>query len=178
MDVLPLCVYQKHGSFYLVKQGKWHFLTKERAEINNQLYLRFGFIDGDVPKWWKEHLQRSALDRYLLDVLGRAKQNAKGRKVKAFDLSKDDALDLLKAGGYRCAVTNTPFSLEVLSHDGRKPFAPSIDRIDSQVGYAKDNCRIVCLATNIAMNTWGDGVLLTMLKYARKRPSIRQSPIS
>ena len=143
MGILPSCVYFKHGSFYLVKAGKWNFLTKDREDINNQLFLRYGFVDGAVPKGWQEHLAHSALDRYLLTVLARAKQNAKGRKIKEFNLSKDEVLDLLKQGDYRCAVTNTPFSLDVLSHDGRKPFAPSIDRIDNAAGYVKENCRIV-----------------------------------
>lgn len=49
MEALPKCVYFKHGSYYLVKQGKWHFLTKDVDQISNQLQLRFGFADGKVP---------------------------------------------------------------------------------------------------------------------------------
>lgn len=177
MEALPKCVYFKHGSYYLVKQGKWHFLTKDVDQISNQLQLRFGFADGKVPYGWKEPMVRSALETHLLSVLGRARQNAKGRKIKEFEIDQDYVLGLLKECGYRCSVTNTPFSLEVISHDGRKPFAPSIDRIDSAAGYVEGNCRIVCLAANIAMNTWGDSILLTMLKYARKRPSIGQCQI-
>lgn len=32
----------------------------------------------------------------------------------------------------------------------------------------------MCLAANIAMNTWGDEVLLTMLKYAKNLQRIGQ----
>lgn len=153
-------------------------LPYQGARANQQsAFLRFGFADGKVPNGWKDHLQRSALEAHVLSVLSRARQNAKGRKIKDFEIGPDYVLDLLKGCGYRCSVTNTPFSLEVISHDGRKPFAPSIDRINNAAGYIEGNCRIVCLAANIAMNTWGDTVLLTMLKYARKRQSIRQRPI-
>lgn len=41
----------------------------------------------------------------------------------------------------------------------KNPYSPSIDRIDSRIGYTKSNCRIVCVAANYAMNEWGDSVL-------------------
>lgn len=172
---LPRCVYLKHGSYYLVKGGRWHFLTKDADGINEQLYLRFGFVDGVVPYGGKKNSRRCALDAYMTNVLARARQNAKGRgRCMEFSITADDVVQKLRRGKYRCSVTGVPLSLEVLSHDGRKPFAPSIDRIDNRQGYTADNCRVVCLAANIAMNTWGDGVLFTMLKYAKRLESIGQ----
>lgn len=174
-ETLPKCVYLKHGAFYLVKNGKWHFLTKDRSKINEQLMLRFGILNGLVPSGRIDLTSRPILEAYTLNVLARARQNAKGRnKVREFTLTPDEVLGSLRATKYRCSVTGTPLSLEVLSTDGRKPFAPSIDRIDNARGYTADNCRIVCLAANIAMNTWGEGVLLTMLKYAKGFQSIGQ----
>lgn len=185
--VLPRCVYLKHGSYYLVKDGVWHFLTKDENGINEQLFLRFGFVDGVVPYGGKKrpcglaktrNTRRSAIDSFMTSVLARARQNAKGRRrVREFSLTPEEVLQKLKECKYRCAVTGVPFSLEVLSHDGRKPFAPSIDRIDNEQGYTDGNCRIVCLAANIAMNTWGDGVLLTMLKYAKNLQGIGQQQV-
>lgn len=35
------------------------------------------------------------------------------------------------------------------------PRKATIDRIDSNKGYTMDNCRVVCLAVNIALSTWG-----------------------
>lgn len=174
---LPKCVYFKHGAYYLVKGGKWHFLTKDRDGIDEQLHLRFGFANGVVPTGWTQHQQRNAMDAYIATVLVRARQNAKGRKrVKEFTLTVEQAIEKLRETKYRCSVTGTPLSLEVMSHDQRKPFAPSIDRIDNELGYTEENCRIVCLAANIAMNTWGEGVLRTMLSYAKSLPNIRQTP--
>jgi hypothetical protein len=111
----------------------------------------------------------------MTNVLARARQNAKGRgRIREFTLTPEETLQKLKECKYRCSVTGVPLSLEVLSRDGRKPFAPSIDRIDNERGYTADNCRVVCLAANIAMNTWGDEVLLTMLKYAKNLQRIGQ----
>lgn len=47
---------------------------------------------------------------------------------------------------------------------GRRPLAPSIDRIDSSLGYTRQNCRIVCAAVNYAMNVWGEDVLWRLFK--------------
>jgi hypothetical protein len=174
-EKLPRCVYLKHGSYYLVKGGKWHFLTKDKEGINEQLNLRFGFDQGLVPYGSAKSQRRSDIEAYVANVLARARQNAKGRgRILEFSITREDVISKLKQAKYRCAVTGTPLSLQVLSHDGRKPFAPSIDRIDNEKGYTADNCRVVCLAANIAMNTWGEGVLLTMLKYAKGLESIRQ----
>lgn len=44
------------------------------------------------------------------------------------------------------------------------PFAPSLDRINCGGGYTKDNTRIVCVAVNVAINTFGDDVFFKMLE--------------
>lgn len=58
-----------------------------------------------------------------------------------------------------CALTGIPFEFERESAVSRRPFAASIDRKDSSLGYSVDNCRIVCVAVNLAMNAWGEAVL-------------------
>lgn len=175
MDKLPKCVYFKHGAYYFVKAAKWHFLTKDRDGVNEQLRLRFGILDGEVPAGKIDAKSRSALDSYMTNVLARARQNAKGRsRIREFTLTSEEVVHMIRSVKYRCSVTGTPLSLQVMSADGRKPFAPSIDRIDNARGYTADNCRIVCLAANIAMNTWGEDILLTMLRYAKSSQSIRQ----
>lgn len=62
-----------------------------------------------------------------------------------------------RAGGF-CEVSGIPFS-----HAGeRHPFSPSVDRIDSKIGYQEGNIRIVCLIANFAMNTWGEEPLYVL----------------
>lgn len=171
---LPRCVYEKHGAFYYVKRGKWHFLTKDRNEILKQLELQFGIANGDVKYGNNAAKTKPLLKLHLATSLTRAKQNAKGRG-KEFNITLDSIYDLLDECGGRCAVTGAPFSLDFISRDGRRPFAPSIDRINSAIGYVPGNVRLVCLAANLAMNTWGEDVLQTMLRYSRKRQSIRHA---
>ena len=40
----------------------------------------------------------------------------------------------------------------------RRPFAPSLDRIDSSGGYTRDNTRLVCQAVNFALNAFGEDI--------------------
>ncbi len=48
----------------------------------------------------------------------------------------------------------------------KRAFAPSIDRIDPEKPYTLDNCRLVMVAVNFAMNTWGEDTFLRLAKLA------------
>ncbi len=63
-----------------------------------------------------------------------------------------------------CAVTGKQFSLVSVKGAYRRPFAPSVDRIDCSKGYVVGNVRIVCVAVNVALSDWGDGVLYELAK--------------
>lgn len=104
-----------------------------------------------------------------------ARKNAATRGL-AFELSMEDVDALVAASGGRCAVTGIALSNDRgLLPQGRKmrrPWAPSLDRLDSAQGYSLGNCRIVCCAANYAMSQWGEEVLVEMAKaIARKRMS-------
>jgi hypothetical protein len=62
-----------------------------------------------------------------------------------------------------CERTGHTFTYTIGSRDCRNPWFPSIDRIDSSLGYTKDNCQIVCLIYNIAKNRWTDAIMLEMV---------------
>jgi hypothetical protein len=46
----------------------------------------------------------------------------------------------------------------------KRPFAPSIDRIDCSAGYTFENCRLVCIAVNIALSNFGDETLIRIAR--------------
>jgi hypothetical protein len=76
-----------------------------------------------------------------------AQRNAKSSGV-LFSLTKNDVLEMFARGGRKCALTGIPFSLERVNGSRRRPFIPSIDRIDSKGGYTADNVRLVIWAMN------------------------------
>lgn len=93
------------------------------------------------------------------------------KKGFACALTKQDVLELLRDCGGRCSVTGIPLALKQ-TVPGRRvsPWVPSIDRINSERGYEKGNCRIVCYLANIAMSQYGEDALEAMLfSYASLR---------
>lgn len=96
------------------------------------------------------------------------------RRGMEFDLSEDFIKTLLAESNNRCVLTGIHFDLWHDSQFRARPWAPSIDRIDCSKGYTQDNVRIVATAVNIALNSFGDEVLMkvaegmVMVKYGMK----------
>ena len=79
-----------------------------------------------------------------------------------------------KEGEGRCMLTNLPFrETQVGAGKARRPYAPSLDRIDSSKPYTRRNCRLVLQAVNFALNAFGDDVFLLMAEGATK---VRDAP--
>lgn len=148
---LPRGVYWRHGAYYRVVKRVWY---------------RLGSAPDTPLPTDRLRLERAQIRAYALTVLCRAKQNAKGRRQIEFALTERDLDDMLAAAKWRRSVTGTPFTLEVIA--GKRPYAPSIDRIDSAKGYFPGNCRMVCVAANYAMNVWGEAVLRQMMRNGRR----------
>lgn len=153
---LPKCVHFKHGAFYYVKRGKWVRLGTTLADVNSELTA------AQVAA--EQYHVDNATRRYAMRQVARSRANAKGRRQLEHTLTWDDVKVMLDTTGWRCAVTGTPLSLAEVGPRKLRPYAPSIDRIDSDKGYVPGNCRVVCAAANMAMNAWGAGVLHTLLR--------------
>lgn len=89
-----------------------------------------------------------------------AKKRADRSKL-SYDLTNNDITYLWERSGGRCEVTGIEFEFEAMEakHE-RRPFAPSVDRLDNSIGYTLRNVRLVCVIVNIAMNTWGEHALM------------------
>ena len=97
----------------------------------------------------------------ILKAANVAIRQAKGRSPRSgreWGLEFSDAAFFLKRQDYKCAVSGVPFSLESVGLAKTRPYAPSVDRIDSSKGYVLDNVRFVCMSVNFLMNSWGDEV--------------------
>lgn len=97
---------------------------------------------------------------WLGGMLNSARSRAK-RTNRSFDLTLGKLRELALRSNGRCMVTGIRFTPP---RGKRDPFAPSLDRIDSSLGYEYDNCRMVCVAVNLAMSNWGEDVLMLIAK--------------
>lgn len=97
----------------------------------------------------------------LLVYLVRGRERAMRRdraRGRTSTLSPQDLRILFDRSGGKCEATGIPFSLQPAPNCRRKPYAPSLDRLDNSRPYSLDNCRLVCVAVNIAINEWGEEI--------------------
>lgn len=158
MSKLPPDVIVTRSGYYLVHQGIKRKLTDRRTELG-------AAIDRVRPLLTKQAQKRQAANgpngwvaRFVRGLVYRAKISATARGVE-FSIDEADALACLERASYRCAVTGIDFNLDQHGNTTKRPFAPSIDRIDSKNGYTRTNIRIVCAAANVAIGAWGEDVL-------------------
>lgn len=93
-----------------------------------------------------------------------------------FALGPDHVENLWQRQRGCCAVSGISFNDERFDHAFVKhPYAASLDRIDSQMGYAPENARLVCTCVNFGMGQWGEEVLrrvaVGMLKKEASAPA-------
>lgn len=106
-------------------------------------------------------VQAAHIRKLSKQLFNRCKRNSKQRCVDIF-LTENDVMDLVLQSNLRCAVSGIRLQLQVEGYGIGNPWSISIDRINSSQPYSVENCRIVCLAANIAMGSWGFEVLKTL----------------
>ena len=105
----------------------------------------------------------------LRSVAAGAMQRARARGLPVDPDLVALTFELFEAQGARCGLTGIAFDLRVVGcGQARRPFAPSLHRIDSSAGYTRDNTRLVCQAVNFALNAYGEDVFRDIVLAAAK----------
>ena len=86
---------------------------------------------------------------------------------EACDLDYDFIYNKLEKGV--CEITGIVFDFNKPEHSCKNPYAPSIDRIDSTIGYTKNNTRIVIWQYNLMKGEISDKELLILCKLILER---------
>lgn len=97
-----------------------------------------------------------------------ARKNAGVRNIP-FTLTRNEFDALLVRAEGCCMISGIPFEFIYNGTASRRPYAPSLDRIDSAKGYTVANVRLVCVAVNLAMNQWGLDVLIRVARNIVER---------
>jgi len=140
------------------------YLKKINKEGNN-----YEIWETPEKFWGRAQERKEYITKYTLVPTNRAKyiwnrtrDSAKRRKI-GFYITIDDVIPALESGV--CEMTGLPFCLDKPNNGvSTHPYAPSIDRIDSNKDYTKDNIRIVLWAVNAATNQFTDKEMLPILK--------------
>lgn len=97
-----------------------------------------------------------------------ARRNAKRRGV-TFEIAESYVRHLVESCGGRCSVSGMKLNVTTDGTWTRNPWAPSVDRIDAKRGYIEGNCRVVCVAANVALNEWGLDALRELFEGISQR---------
>ena len=106
--------------------------------------------------------------RALYYAAARAKRS--GMKI----MSQDEFKAIVERTEGCCEVSGIPFSDVVPDGANKAMWAPSLDRLDCHAGYEASNCRLVCVAVNLAMNEFGHEVLMKIARAMVDPSSIKK----
>ncbi len=135
-------------------------------------------------KQWKKDYNRTNAQKlkmshyeYLTTINGWATQMAShikrqgkrrsGRRGKEVTITKSDIIELWDKQKGLCAITNLPLKLGI----NQGPEQASIDRINNEVGYIRDNIRLVWLFVQYGRNKWSDDIFIECCKKVAKTTS-------
>ena len=98
-------------------------------------------------KCWSKDFRKTK-EGWAKSLLARAKTRSRNKKID-FDLDENFILYLLDEQNNKCAISGVDISFDS-DYSGRiDQYRGSIDRVDSSLGYTKDNVQIVCAQINI-----------------------------
>jgi hypothetical protein len=119
----------------------------------------------NTPEQIKEKIS-AAQRKYRATIHGRAKQlidranhASKRRKHPKPSITIADLIPILSNGV--CQISGLKLDFKA---PRKSPWSPSLDRIDSNLPYTKDNIRIVCWALNAGCGSWGLEIYKTVAK--------------
>lgn len=141
------------------KEAAIEIAKKIFGDINNgaDSLLLFEHIKPFSSVQWVEQLKVD--NSWLKRMYKRCRDRSKLKNIP-ISLTVDDMVELAIHCEGVCSVSGIPLDLSSPEKNNRRPYAPSLDRINPNLGYTLENCRIVCDAVNIGMLHWGEGVLL------------------
>jgi hypothetical protein len=165
---LPPRLNFKNGGYYHVERNIWNFLGRDKEIALNE----YRSIEGLRAK----RLNLVTSGNYD-KLYRRTKMNAVAREIP-FLLEPHQFSDLVAEARGKCQLTGIRFDTSSIEGAYRKPFAPSLDRINSSGVYERGNVRLVCCAVNAALSDWGVVVFerLVTAYYWHHRRRLRAPP--
>lgn len=128
------------------RQKKWREENRDRCLEYERAY-RERNREKIQEKWrlW-DRARRGCPRRKAVELVAAARSRARRRGFE-FDIDADFIEQKILLG--KCEATGIDFVIEA-----NHPRTPSIDRIDSAIGYSKDNVRVTCFMYNQAKRDW------------------------
>ncbi len=104
----------------------------------------------------------SARHNWLGTIYQRSLDRSRRRGIRHALTYEEMAIIAMRSNG-KCELSGIEFNWE-RGEARSAPYCPTLDRVNSSVGYIFDNCRLVCNCVNTAMGEWGEDVLHEIVK--------------
>lgn len=167
---MPYTELEKNRRREFYKKNKEEILSKRKVYYENnkekiyKIQKNYSEKNKEYIKKYRKKYREKNIYKYCIS-------NAKKRN-KQLDYDESYLIELFKKQNGRCFWTNLKM-IEKGSHNN--PFQISVDRLDNNKTYAKDNIVLCCLMINYARNTcdyetWNDIMKNQIsIKYRRKK---------
>jgi len=167
-----LAVYQDNELYLILRDGMYAMhgtLDGKRVRVGcriNDLAKAKLFLENfkrEHEHGWRDGYEQGDRDwKEVASLVCNRHRSGALKRGMPFQLKPKIIYAMMKETGFRCSVSGIPFSKRFAESGRVDPWGPSVDRIENRQGYTLENCRIVCLAANIAMSDWGLDVLLRL----------------
>jgi hypothetical protein len=157
---------QKERNKKYSTKNKQYFIDKNKENYSKKKDENPNYNQDRYQKDRDKFLERRK--RYSGSIRGKLRQLMTSAKLRSknkerdFDLDLDFMYEMFDRQGGKCALTNLEFTYKAGYNADTKsrynPFNPSLDKIDANKGYTKDNVRLVLVIINLSLNSFGDSI--------------------
>lgn len=117
----------------------------------------------DTLKYYYEKRDENMMDyAWRLKKLCQMAKSRASKKEREFDITPEYLIELWAEQDGRCAISGIEIELQYSDNGGPHKHGPSLDRIDSSMGYTKGNVRIVTYHVNTALSNFGEEALMEL----------------
>ena len=147
---------QAGGTIRKVGPGRYERVAEKPPPTCNTATLSISDDpNAPLPRWAREMVVRAVWKN--------------GRRWNGASFTESDLRAIWVRCRGCCQLTGMAFlETKVGTGRARRPYAPSLDRIDPERPYTRENCRLVLQAVNFALNAWGDEVFALVTEAAVK----------
>lgn len=131
---------------------------------DEEIITQIATFHPDEPRQWYDEYMRAY----------RKREGGAPSKGIRWNLGLEDYWSIVLAARGRCQVTDQPFDRYYKASNNRRPFLPSLDRVDSTGAYVAGNVELTTVICNIAINDFGRGPFYEMVKHATASQGLGQ----
>jgi len=147
----------------LVCQDLRSLKLKESIRKSSRTYCKTNpdKIKIKSAKFYKRKYYSGTLENIIDYRLQGCRKRAKEKHLE-YNIDSNFVIKLCHDQNDKCALTGIKFDHNFDDSFSKRPFSISIDRIDSKLGYIKNNVRLVCSIVNTALSEYGDIIFDTI----------------